>query len=140
MKKIIICLSCFFLALFILSPFSQAMENMQEISVIAKQFEFIPSQIVVENGRPVKIYATSLDVTHGFYIGDFKVNQLIEKGKLTVIEFTPNKSRVYDFQCSKFCGLGHQGMKGKLVVKDSEMKMDTKKMDMKKSDCGMPGM
>lgn len=140
MNKLIIVFFGLFLSLFVLGSISFALEKVQEISVIAKQYEFIPNRIVVEKGRPVKLYATSVDVNHGFYINEFDVNQKIEKGKLSVIEFTPNMSGEYDIKCSVFCGVGHMGMKGKMIVKESTVKMDTKNIGMKKSDCGMPGM
>ena len=88
----------------------------QEISIIAKRFEFMPKTVTVAKSQPVKIYLTSVDATHGFYLEDFKVNREVKKGELTVIEFTPDKTGEFQFRCSVFCGLGHGGMQGKLIV------------------------
>src|SRR3989339_1896393 len=87
-----------------------------ELSVIAKKFDFLPKQIVVEQGRPVKIYLTSLDVTHGFAVKELEIDRKVEKDKLTIIEFTPNKTGEFEIRCSSPCGLGHVEMKGKLIV------------------------
>jgi heme/copper-type cytochrome/quinol oxidase subunit 2 len=92
--------------------------NVQVINVIAKQFEFIPNTINVKRGIPVRIILTSQDDTHGFAIDDLKINVSVEKGKQTIVDFTPNKSGTYEFYCSVFCGLGHMGMRGKLIVGD----------------------
>jgi len=99
-----------------ISYVSLAKENSKEISVIAKQFEFLPRQIEVERDQAVKIYITSLDVTHGFTIDVFGINQKVEKGKLTTVEFTPDRAGEFEIRCSVFCGVGHARMKGKLIV------------------------
>ena len=88
----------------------------QEISVIAKQYAFYPSQIVVRQGQPVRLYLTSTDVLHGLYLPDFKINREIRKGEITAVDFVPNKAGTFPFRCSVFCGVGHMGMSGKLIV------------------------
>ncbi|OGB88554.1 hypothetical protein A3H38_02810 [candidate division WOR-1 bacterium RIFCSPLOWO2_02_FULL_46_20] len=93
-----------------------AVDVTREVSIIARQFNFLPGKIEVVKGVPVRLYLTSLDVTHGLYIDKFKINQKMEKGKLTVVDFIPDEAGEYEFKCSNFCGLGHGGMKGELVV------------------------
>jgi cytochrome c oxidase subunit II len=90
--------------------------NAQVINVSAKQFEFIPSEITVKKGVPVRIILTSQDVTHGFAIDALKINVSVEKGKNAIVDFTPTSVGTYEFYCSEFCGLGHMGMRGKLMV------------------------
>jgi cytochrome c oxidase subunit 2 len=88
----------------------------QVIKMTAKKYEFDPSTITVVRGRPVRLEITAVDHDHGIEITEFGVKQLLDKGKPTVIEFTPGKTGEFTFHCSVFCGLGHHGMKGKLVV------------------------
>ena len=73
--------------------------------------------IVVKKGIPVRIILSSQDVTHGFAIDAFKVSASVEKGKDTVVNFTPDKTGTFDYYCSVFCGIGHLGMRGKITVK-----------------------
>jgi heme/copper-type cytochrome/quinol oxidase subunit 2 len=87
----------------------------QEVSIIAKRFEFFPNPLVVKKG-PVRIYTIGVDTTHGFNLPAFKVNKAIKQGEITMIEFNANKTGEFNFRCSVFCGLGHPGMKGKLIV------------------------
>ncbi len=116
MKKILLTLS---MVLFFVIPSTLlAQSGMREISVIAKQFEFLPSKIEVVRGQPVRIYITSLDVTHGFALDAFGINQKIEKGKLATIEFIPDKVGEFDIKCSIPCGSGHGKMKATLIVTD----------------------
>lgn len=96
--------------------FAQA-PKIREISIIAKQFEFLPGTIVVEKGVPVRFYLTSVDTSHGIFVSEFKINKRVEKGQLSVVEFTPDKTGTFDIKCSVFCGIGHHSMVGKIVVK-----------------------
>lgn len=64
----------------------------------------------------MKIYITSIDVAHGFAIDAFGIDEKVEKGKLTIIEFTPDKTGEFEIKCSIFCGARHGRMKSKLIV------------------------
>lgn len=88
----------------------------QEISIIAKKFEFLPGKITVERGHPVKLYLISADVDHGIAIKAFGINNEIKKGEITTVEFTPDKAGEFAIDCSIYCGFGHGAMKGKLIV------------------------
>jgi len=88
----------------------------QEVSIIAKQFAFYPAQIVVRKGQPLRLYLTSTDVTHGFALPAYKIDQPIKKGELATVDFVPDKAGTFPFHCSVFCGLGHLGMMGRLIV------------------------
>ncbi len=88
----------------------------QVVKMTAKKYDFDPATVTVTRGQPVRIEATAIDHDHGIEIKEFGVKQRLEKGKMTVIEFTPDKVGEFTFHCSVFCGMGHRGMKGKLVV------------------------
>ncbi|KXK31935.1 MAG: hypothetical protein UZ01_00724 [Candidatus Brocadia sinica] len=88
----------------------------QKISMTAKRFEFTPEVIQVKQGTHVILEIESLDVTHGFKIEQYGILVIIpEKGRATV-EFYAKEPGTYPFQCSHFCGAGHFGMNGKIVV------------------------
>lgn len=91
--------------------------TVQEIKVIAKRYEFIPSIIEVKANVPVRLILTSEDVTHGFAIKEFGIDKQVELGKETIVEFTPDKTGAFDIRCNVFCGVGHGGMRGQLIVK-----------------------
>jgi len=86
------------------------------ISMKARKWEFEPSTITVKKGDKVKLLITSEDVKHGFKLTDFNINEDIEPGKTTTIEFTADKIGTFSFVCSVFCGSGHSNMEGKLIV------------------------
>lgn len=84
------------------------------IYLYAKRFVFIPDLIKVRQNEKIKINAKSLDVSHGFSLGD--INKHIEPGRKTVIEFMADKKGEYVFRCSVYCGAGHSEMKGTIIV------------------------
>jgi heme/copper-type cytochrome/quinol oxidase subunit 2 len=42
----------------------------------------------------------------------------IERGRTVTVDFTADKAVTFSFRCSNFCGFGHGGMKGTLVVEE----------------------
>ena len=90
----------------------------REFTITAKQWEFQPATITVKKGDHVKLTITTTDVTHGFSLPDFNVNSQISPGSPTVVEFDADKTGTFTFACSVFCGSGHGGMHGTLVVTD----------------------
>jgi cytochrome c oxidase subunit II len=110
-----------------------AQENAQEIDVSAKKFEFTPSEIHVKQGTNVVLKVTPTDREHGFelqvypegsdqkgdpglkVLGD-KPSYKIPQGQTQTIAFTAVTAGTYDFKCIVYCGSGHHGMKGTVVV------------------------
>lgn len=97
---------------------SGTLENgVRVVEVKARQFAFDPGQIVVQAGQPVRLKVTSQDVTHGIEIQAFGIDRRLDPNKTEVIEFTPDKPGSYHFECSIYCGAGHNDMNGELVVR-----------------------
>ena len=108
-------------------------QNVQVIDMTAKKYVFSPSPVHVKKGSKVQLRITATDREHGFKInvypdgGDtkgapglaFTAPQdcwKLPKGQTVTIEFTANTAGHYPFKCCKFCGFGHMGMKGELIV------------------------
>lgn len=90
--------------------------SVKEIRIVAKQFTFEPSTITVNKGDAVRLVVTTADITHGLNIPGYGINENIQPGKETTIEFTADKVGEFKFFCSVPCGGGHREMTGKLVV------------------------
>lgn len=108
-------------------------QNVQVIDVSAKRYEYTPATIHVKKGIKVQLRITATDHQHGFKInvypdgGNTKAAPglvfttpqdcwTIPKGQTLTIEFEPKTAGSYPFKCCKFCGFGHMGMKGAIVV------------------------
>ena len=97
-------------------PGAGVSEDVREIVMTAQKYDFDPEVITVKQNEHVKLVITALDHDHGFKIDAFHIDQLLKKGEKTTIEFTADTTGTFPFQCSHFCGLGHKGMKGELIV------------------------
>ena len=86
------------------------------IRVSARRFTFEPNVINLKKGVPVTFELTTKDVFMGMNIPDFGVRSDIVPGKTMKLSFTPDKEGSFIFLCDVFCGDGHEGMSGKLVV------------------------
>jgi cytochrome c oxidase subunit II len=89
-----------------------------EIQVLAKRYDFTPGLLRVKKGEEVRLFIAALDHDHGFKLDEFHINQKIKRGTTAIVEFRPDKAGTFQFRCSNFCGLGHGGMKGTLVVEE----------------------
>ena len=55
-------------------------------------------------------------MTHSIKIEKYEIDRKPEPNKTEIIKFTADKPGQFRFRCSVFCGLGHTGMKGELIV------------------------
>ncbi len=117
------------------NPAGGTTQPVQVIEMTAKKYEYTPGEIHVKKGARVQLKIRALDKTHGFKLSLYpegvpetgtpglKVepqqdNWKLEKDQERVIEFVAEQAGTYTFKCSNFCGFGHRGMKGKLVVEE----------------------
>ena len=89
----------------------------KSFDLVAKQFEFIPNVIEVNQGDIVKVTLTSADVVHGFAINEYGVNERVVPGQPTTVEFTADRKGTFTFYCSVSCGSGPGRVKGTFIVK-----------------------
>jgi heme/copper-type cytochrome/quinol oxidase subunit 2 len=75
-----------------------------------------PTEIYVEAGEEVTLLLTSVDAIHEFSLAGYDLNSKVVPGKVTVVAFTADKSGEFKFECSSYCGEGHEGMIGKIIV------------------------
>ena len=70
--------------------------------------------------QPVKINLRSLDVIHNFYVPQFRAKMDTLPGIVSYYWFTPIKTGKYEILCAEFCGTGHYGMRGIVLVDDEK--------------------
>jgi cytochrome c oxidase subunit 2 len=105
----------------------------QVIEVSAKKYEFTPGEIHVKKGAKIQLKVHSEDETHGVKLDAFpegtkdkskpglifdppNENGKVTKGVDQVVDFVAREPGTYVFKCAKVCGLGHDRMKGKVIV------------------------
>ena len=92
-------------------------QERQVVQIVAERFTFTPSRIEVPVGTTVEIHIRSEDTNHGFHIVGGR-NVIIPKRRLgeAVVVFEADEPGTYRFECSKFCGAGHNFMNGEIIV------------------------
>jgi cytochrome c oxidase subunit 2 len=114
-------------------PAAKPADAPRVIEISAKKYDFSPAEIQVKKGEKIELKVHSVDEAHGVKLNLYPegakakgepglvLDQPDENGKVTkgtdqVIDFTAQEPGTYDFVCAKFCGFGHDRMKGKLIV------------------------
>jgi len=96
-----------------------AAEGATEIRVRGKkwswEFEYpsgdrLPSELVLEQGRPYKMIISSEDVLHSFFIPEFRLKRDAVPGQYSFIQFTPTVTGPAQVFCAEYCGTTHSGM------------------------------
>jgi cytochrome c oxidase subunit II len=87
------------------------------IEIHAKRFEFVPSEIKLIRGVPVKLRLLSDDVDHSLVIPELQVNEMIRVGEVSEVLVTPSEAGEFKGVCGKFCGSGHGRMRLSVHVK-----------------------
>ena len=77
-------------------------------------------ELHLKTNRPVKILLRSTDVLHNFYVPQFRAKMDAVPGLVTYYWFEPNKEGDYEVLCAEYCGIGHYGMRAKVVVDNEE--------------------
>lgn len=89
----------------------------REITLSANNWYFEPNELRVKEGEKVRITVKSISGTHALSIPELSVkSDVVKEGESVMVEFTADKKGEFSFKCSFYCGEGHSGMTGKLVV------------------------
>lgn len=74
------------------------------------------NQLILPEGRAVRVRLRSLDVIHSFFLPHFRVKQDAMPGMTGEIWFVATKAGQYEIACAEHCGLGHYRMRGQVSV------------------------
>ncbi len=90
-----------------------------EINITAKRFEFTPNKIEVKHGQKVTLHLLSLDVTHGFALPEFAIEEELLPNETKSITFIADRKGNFPFVCNVICGSTHDhaSMVGNIIVK-----------------------
>jgi cytochrome c oxidase subunit II len=94
--------------------------------------DFVPREIHIPKGKPVKLNIRARDVLHSVYMPHFRVKMDAVPGMPTTFWFTPTKTTAemrndlnndkfnYELACTEVCGNGHFAMRMVIVVDEPE--------------------
>jgi cytochrome c oxidase subunit II len=96
-------------------------DGIRVIPMAARKYEFSPKRLVVRSREKIRLEIVSQDVLHGFRLQGYALNLSLPPHQTVPVEFTAKGPGTYTFRCSVYCGPGHEGMTGELVVLPGEM-------------------
>ncbi|MEM4658645.1 MAG: cytochrome c oxidase subunit II [Candidatus Methanosuratincola sp.] len=100
--------------------FIQTGPKSYELQAVARMWYFDlgtgSNEITIPRGSKLTIFITSADVMHGVKIPGKNVNIMAIPGVVGKVETKFDKAGEYLIVCHEYCGLGHQGMYGKIRV------------------------
>ena len=88
------------------------------VRAIGQQYSFTPQCIVVPADTPITLRTTSADVVHGLLIEGTNINTMLVPGYVAELPIRFKAPGEHVMPCQEFCGIGHQGMWGKVKVVD----------------------
>ena len=91
----------------------------KEFTIWARQFDFTPAVITVQQGDHVRVNLKTADVSHGWYIDGYDINIKVSGGETESVEFVADKAGTFKIRCSVTCGPFHPFVAGKFVVQQS---------------------
>jgi cytochrome c oxidase subunit 2 len=104
-------------------------DDAMEVEVIGQQFSWIfvyendketENELVVPQGRAIKLNISSIDVLHSFFIPAFRIKVDAVKGMPTYAWFLADEVGEYDIQCTEYCGVDHFAMLAILKIVPEE--------------------
>ena len=105
---------------FIESNLGSALEPDGSVTVraIGQQYSFTPQCILVPTDTPITFRMTSADVVHGFLITGTDINLMLVPGYIASLPARFETPGERTMPCHEFCGLGHEGMWGRIKIVD----------------------
>jgi cytochrome c oxidase subunit 2 len=105
---------------FIESNLGSALEPDGTVTVraIGQQYSFTPQCILVPTDTQITFRVTSADVVHGFLITGTTINLMLVPGYVSSIPARFDTPGDRHMPCQEFCGLGHEGMWGRIKIID----------------------
>ncbi len=101
---------------------TQVDDKLYQVFAVAQMWQFLPEDIYIPLGSEVDFFLTSKDVVHGFNIVEKNVNLTATYGNVNKTTVKFDKPGVYNIVCHEYCGVGHQAMRGRVIVNDPAYK------------------
>ena len=83
-------------------------------------YGFSSKDLYLPVGKQVDLQLNSVDVTHSFYVPEFRLKQDVVPGRTIDLRITPTKIGNYKVRCAQLCGANHAYMTADVVVVSEE--------------------
>ena len=93
------------------------------VRVLAGQYSFTPSCLLVPRDTPIHIRGTAADVVHGFSVTQSNVNLMLIPGYISNFRTKFEKTGEHMMPCHEYCGVGHAAMWARVKIIDKDQFM-----------------
>jgi len=90
-----------------------------DIYLLARNYDWGKFILELEKGKPYRLHLASMDMRHAIVVHEMKLMNRIKPDEFKIIEFTPGKAGRFKLICGEWCGTGHSGMVGTIIVTES---------------------
>ena len=103
---------------FVESNLGPAVETDGSVTVrmLAEQYMWVPICVKVPADTPLRFRLTSVDVVHGFFVGETNTNAMVVPGFVTEVNAEFRQPHEYKMPCDEYCGYGHHAMAARVLV------------------------
>ena len=116
--------------------------NADTIQVTASNWQFVFSytsdaktfsvsdSLVIPKGKNIELAMTAdkSSFIHSLYIPDFRLKQDVMPNRYSSLWFRSDNIGTYDYYCAEYCGIGHSGMNGHVIVMPAKKEPFTDKV------------
>jgi heme/copper-type cytochrome/quinol oxidase subunit 2 len=98
-------------------PAQEQAPNRPDITIVARNFRFVPDRVEVMEDDLVRLTIQSEDNAYSFVIDEYRIIRRVAAGRATSIEFRADRTGTFRFYSNLTNDGGHKTMQGQLVVR-----------------------
>ncbi len=87
-----------------------------DIYLLARNYDWGNFILELEKGKTYRLHLTSLDLRHAIVVRELGLMNRIKSGEIKTIIFAPRRAGRFRIVCGEWCGPGHAGMVGTIIV------------------------
>jgi len=91
-----------------------------DIYLLGRNYTWGDYILELEQDQPYRLHLASQDMPHALVVQELKLMNRIRLGQFTTVSFSPHKAGRFKMNCGDFCGTGHYGMVGSIIVTASD--------------------
>jgi heme/copper-type cytochrome/quinol oxidase subunit 2 len=92
--------------------------NRRDVTIVAREYQFVPNRIEVVQGDLVRIHLSSEDRPYSFAIDAYRIVKRAGTGQTIVFDFRADQAGTFAFYCNLTSAPQCKEMRGTLVVKE----------------------
>ncbi len=87
-----------------------------DIYLLARNYTWGNFILELEKGKPYRLHLASMDMRHAIVVHELHLMNIIKPDEFKMIAFTPEQVGRFKILCGEWCGIGHSGMVGTIIV------------------------